>query len=114
MPNSRLRLLDPLPYLEFIALQRRAAVVITDSGGIQEETSFLGVSCLTVRENTERPITITMGTNQLVGRDLKKLRTAVERILNSTSEGLKPLHPARIPLWDGHAAERIAQIIVNR
>jgi UDP-N-acetylglucosamine 2-epimerase (non-hydrolysing) len=80
-----LRLLDPLPYLEFIALQRRAAVVITDSGGIQEETSFLGVPCLTVRENTERPITITMGTNQLVGRDVKKLRTAVERILNSTS-----------------------------
>lgn len=113
-PNSRLRLLDPLPYLEFIALQRRAAVVITDSGGIQEETSFLGVPCLTVRENTERPITITMGTNQLVGRDLKKLRTAVERILNSNSEGLKPPDPARIPLWDGRAAERIAQIIVNR
>ena len=112
-PTPRLRLLDPLPYLEFIALQRRAAVVITDSGGIQEETSFLGVPCLTVRENTERPITLTMGTNQLVGRDLKKLRTAVERILNSNSEGLKPPDPARIPLWDGQAAERIAQIIVN-
>jgi UDP-N-acetylglucosamine 2-epimerase (non-hydrolysing) len=108
-----LRLLDPLPYLEFIALQRRAAVVITDSGGIQEETSFLGVPCLTVRENTERPITITMGTNQLVGRDLKKLRTAVERILNSTSEGVKPPGPARIPLWHGRAAERIAQITVK-
>ena len=114
MPNSRVRLLDPLPYLEFIALQHRAAVVITDSGGIQEETSFLGVPCLTVRENSERPITITMGTNQLVGRDLKRLRVAAERILNSTSEGLKPPDPARIPLWDGHAAERIAQIIVNR
>jgi UDP-N-acetylglucosamine 2-epimerase (non-hydrolysing) len=113
-PSPRLRLLDPLPYLEFIALQRRAAVVITDSGGIQEETSFLGVPCLTVRENTERPITLTMGTNQLVGRDLKKLRAAVERILNSTSGGLKPPDRARIPLWDGHAAERIAQIIVNR
>jgi len=113
-PSPRLRLLDPLPYLEFIALQRRAAVVITDSGGIQEETSFLGVPCLTVRENTERPITLTMGTNQLVGRDLKKLRTAVERIVNSNSEGLKPPGPARIPLWDGHAAERIAEIIVNR
>ena len=114
MPHSRLRLLDPLPYLEFVALQRRAAVVITDSGGIQEEASFLGVPCLTVRENTERPITLTMGTNQLVGRDLKKLRTAVERILNSNSEGLKQSNPARIPLWDGRAAERIAQIIVNR
>jgi UDP-N-acetylglucosamine 2-epimerase (non-hydrolysing) len=113
LPNSRLRLLDPLPYLEFIALQRRAAVVITDSGGIQEETTFLGVPCLTVRENTERPITVTMGTNQLVGRDLKKLREAVERILNSNSEGLNLPDPARIPLWDGHAAERIAQIIVK-
>jgi UDP-N-acetylglucosamine 2-epimerase (non-hydrolysing) len=112
-PSSSLRLLDPLPYLEFIALQRRAAVVITDSGGIQEETSFLGVPCLTVRENTERPITITMGTNQLVGRDLKKLRTAVERILDCNSEGLKPPDPARIPLWDGQAAERIAQIILR-
>ena len=114
LSSPRLRLLDPLPYLEFIALQRRATVVITDSGGIQEETSFLGVPCLTVRENTERPITITMGTNQLVGRDLKKLRAAVERILNSNSEGLKPPDPARIPLWDGQAAERIAEIIVNR
>lgn len=114
VPNSRLRLLDPLPYLEFIALQRRAAVVITDSGGIQEETSFLGVPCLTVRENTERPITLTMGTNQLVGRDLKKLRFAVERILNSTSEGLERRTTVKIPLWDGHAAERIAEIIVNR
>ena len=114
MRNSRLRLLDPLPYLEFIALQRHAAIVITDSGGIQEETSFLGVPCLTVRENTERPITITMGTNQLVGRDLKKLRVAVERILNSNSEGLKQPATTNIPLWDGHAAERIAQIIVNR
>jgi UDP-N-acetylglucosamine 2-epimerase (non-hydrolysing) len=113
-PSPRFRLLDPLPYLEFIALQRRAAVVITDSGGIQEETSFLGVPCLTVRENTERPITITMGTNQLVGRDLKKLRFAVERILNSTSEGLKRTRTVKIPLWDGHAAERIAEIIVNR
>jgi UDP-N-acetylglucosamine 2-epimerase (non-hydrolysing) len=88
--------------------------VITDSGGIQEETSFLGVPCLTVRENTERPITLTMGTNQLVGRDLKKLRFAVERILNSTSVGLERTTTVKIPLWDGHAAERIAEIIVNR
>jgi UDP-N-acetylglucosamine 2-epimerase (non-hydrolysing) len=108
-----LRLLDPLPYLEFIALQRRAAVVITDSGGIQEETTFLGVPCLTVRENTERPITMTMGTNQLIGRDHKTLRAAVERILNINAKGLKPPAPTRIPLWDGHAAERIAQIIVR-
>ncbi len=111
--NSHLRLLDPLPYFEFIALQHHAAVVITDSGGIQEETSFLGVPCLTVRENTERPITITMGTNQLVGRDLGKLRAAVHKILKSTAE--RPLQPdlARIPLWDGHAADRIAAFIAH-
>jgi UDP-N-acetylglucosamine 2-epimerase (non-hydrolysing) len=69
--SADLRLLDPLPYLEFIALQRRASVVITDSGGIQEKTTFLGVPCLTVRENTERPITVTLGTNQLIGRDVR-------------------------------------------
>lgn len=109
--EARLRLLDPLPYLEFIALQRQATVVITDSGGIQEETTFLGIPCLTVRENTERPITVTMGTNQLIGRDLQKLRSAVEKILNS--EGLKQPDPARIPLWDGHAAERIAEMLTN-
>jgi len=76
--SDRLRLLEPLPYLEFLALQRYAALVITDSGGIQEETTFLGVPCLTVRENTERPITVDLGTNQLVGRDLGKLRDAAQ------------------------------------
>src|SRR5579872_1196873 len=108
--NARLRLLDPLPYLEFIGLQRRAAMVITDSGGIQEETTFLGIPCLTVRENTERPITISLGTNQLVGRDLKKLRAAAEEIFprDSPTSAHKP-----VPFWDGHAAERIARIIVR-
>ena len=108
--NARLRLLDPLPYLEFIGLQRRAAMVITDSGGIQEETTFLGIPCLTVRENTERPITISLGTNQLVGRDLKKLRAAAEEIFrrDSPTSEHKP-----VPFWDGHAAERIARIIVR-
>ncbi|HYM78409.1 MAG TPA: UDP-N-acetylglucosamine 2-epimerase (non-hydrolyzing) [Candidatus Dormibacteraeota bacterium] len=113
MPPT-LHLLKPLPYLEFLALQRHAAIVITDSGGIQEEATFLGIPCLTVRENTERPITITHGTNQLVGRDLRKLRSAAEEILRS-----KPAAPRqepdrnRVPLWDGHAAERIARIIVR-
>jgi UDP-N-acetylglucosamine 2-epimerase (non-hydrolysing) len=83
--HGHLRLLDPLPYLEFLALQRHAKLVITDSGGIQEETTFLGVPCLTVRENTERPITITHGTNQLVGRDLARLRAAVGEILGGSS-----------------------------
>ena len=114
--NPRLQLLEPLPYLEFLALQRGAALVITDSGGIQEETTFLGVPCLTVRENTERPVTITMGTNQLVGRDLQKLRTAAVDILRQELEGgeKQDSKPRQIPLWDGHAAERIAEIIVRR
>jgi len=109
--NARLHLLEPLPYLDFIGLQCHAAMVITDSGGIQEETTFLGVPCLTVRENTERPITISLGTNQLVGRDLQKLRSIAEAILNqnrSLPDGRKP-----VSLWDGHAAERIARIIVR-
>ncbi len=111
--GTRLRLEDPLPYLEFLALQRHAAMVITDSGGIQEETTFLGVPCLTVRENTERPITLTMGTNQLVGRDLQRLRAAAAEILGRSSEGASAPANHRVPLWDGHAAERIAQIIVR-
>jgi UDP-N-acetylglucosamine 2-epimerase (non-hydrolysing) len=114
--SDRIRLLDPLPHLEFIALQRRAALVITDSGGIQEETTFLGVPCLTVRENTERPITVKLGTNELVGRDLVKLRSAVEKIMNGRSKqgDSRKLDDLRVPLWDGHAAERIARIILTR
>ncbi len=112
--NSRLRLLEPLPYLEFVALQRHAAIVITDSGGIQEETTFLGVPCLTVRENTERPITLTLGTNQLVGRNLQRLRAAATHIIaQSSSQDREASVNHRVPLWDGHAAERIANVIVR-
>lgn len=103
---THLRLLDPLPYLDFLALQTRATVVITDSGGIQEETTYLGTPCLTVRENTERPITVEMGTNTLVGRDVTRLVGEVRRIVfkGKTSSSVPPL-------WDGRAAERIAAII---
>ena len=118
--GERLRLLAPLPYLEFLALQRHAAMVITDSGGIQEETTFLGVPCLTVRENTERPITISHGTNQLVGRDLQRLRAAALEVLksqalkrNSTLASRTETSNHRVPLWDGQAAERIAEIILR-
>ena len=104
-------MLEPLPYLEFLALQRHAALVITDSGGIQEETTFLGVPCLTVRENTERPITLTLGTNQLVGRNLHLLRDSAEAILRQKED--RTVSPTRVPLWDGHAAERIADVIVR-
>lgn len=109
--NPRVQLLEPLPYLQFIALQRDATMVITDSGGIQEETTFLGVPCLTVRENTERPITISMGTNQLVGRDLRKLRAVAEGLLQNGAR--RPAQRPIVPLWDGRAAERIASIIVQ-
>lgn len=113
--SAQVRLLDPLPYLEFLALQRRAALVITDSGGIQEETTFLGIPCLTVRENTERPITLTQGTNQLVGRDLRRLRAAAAEILARTPSPPSTPTPVnhRVPLWDGHAADRIAEIIAR-
>ena len=111
--NPRLSLLEPLPYLEFLALQRRAAIVITDSGGVQEETTFLGVPCLTVRENTERPITVTHGTNQLVGRDVERLRTAAREILANNSAGKSTREQISVPFWDGHAAERIADIIMR-
>ena len=103
---TNLHLLEPLPYVEFLALQRRAAVVITDSGGVQEETTYLKVPCLTLRENTERPVTVTVGTNVLVGQDRMKLHTELAKILEGKGK------PGSIPpLWDGHASERIAEII---
>jgi UDP-N-acetylglucosamine 2-epimerase (non-hydrolysing) len=106
---GQLRLLDPLPYVDFLALQSRATVVITDSGGIQEETTYLGVPCLTVRDNTERPITVSMGTNVLVGRDPKNLRVELSRVLSGKAkQGTVP------PLWDGRTGERIADILVGR
>ncbi len=106
---GQLRVLDPLPYMDFLGLQSRATVVITDSGGIQEETTYLGVPCLTIRENTERPITVSIGTNVLVGRDREKLRTELSRVLaGKAKKGTVP------PLWDGHAGERIAEVMMGR
>jgi UDP-N-acetylglucosamine 2-epimerase (non-hydrolysing) len=104
--NGQLRLMDPIGYLEFLALQRKATVVITDSGGIQEECTYLGVPCLTLRENTERPVTVTMGTNVVVGRDMGRLHAEVDRILaGKAKSGTVP------PLWDGKASERIAHLL---
>jgi UDP-N-acetylglucosamine 2-epimerase (non-hydrolysing) len=103
-----LHLLEPVPYIEFLALQSRATVVITDSGGIQEETTYLKIPCITMRDNTERPITITMGTNVLVGSDIGKLRTELSKVLDGKAKsGAIP------PLWDGRAGERIADILLN-
>ena len=103
---ERLHLLDPMPYIEFLSLQSRAAVVITDSGGIQEETTYLGIPCLTLRANTERPITVELGTNILVGNDESRLDAELGNIL--AGKGKKGAIP---PLWDGHAGERIARLI---
>ena len=106
---DQLQILDPLSYLEFLAMQSRATVVITDSGGIQEETTYLGVPCLTLRENTERPVTVSLGTNVLVGRDPDKLRSELSRILaGQAKKGTIP------PLWDGHAGERIAALLAGK
>jgi UDP-N-acetylglucosamine 2-epimerase (non-hydrolysing) len=103
---SRLHLLDPLPYIEFLSLQLRATVVITDSGGIQEETTYLGIPCLTVRNNTERPITVGLGTNVLVGQDRALLADEVRKVLEGRAK-----HGSIPPLWDGRTAERIAVVL---
>jgi len=105
--TEKLHLVEPLPYIEFLSLQRHAEVVITDSGGIQEETTYLGVPCLTLRSNTERPVTVTVGTNILIGQDMGRLKSELLRIL----EG-KQKKGAIPPLWDGHAGERIAQALL--
>jgi UDP-N-acetylglucosamine 2-epimerase (non-hydrolysing) len=109
IPSNGLRLCDPLPYIEFLALQARATVVVTDSGGIQEETTFLGVPCLTLRNNTERPVTIEVGTNVLIGDEMEKLRVEFTNVLEGRRrQGAIP------PLWDGHASERIGRVLKSR
>jgi UDP-N-acetylglucosamine 2-epimerase (non-hydrolysing) len=103
-----LTITNPLGYLDFLHLMSRAAVVITDSGGIQEETTVLGVPCLTVRENTERPATISEGTNSLIGTNPEAMLRAAGQVLRG------PRRAGRSPaLWDGHAAQRIVAILVD-
>jgi UDP-N-acetylglucosamine 2-epimerase (non-hydrolysing) len=102
--NPQLILMEPIGYLDFLALQSHAAIVLTDSGGIQEETTYLAIPCLTIRPNTERPITINQGTNQLVNHDKESLISA----LYSTFKA--PQQRRNIPpLWDGHTAKRIVE-----
>ncbi len=103
-----LRIIEPLGYLDFLRLMADAAVVLTDSGGIQEETTILGVWCLTIRENTERPVTITNGTNELVGTNPERIVSAYRSRRNGPPDGSKV--PEK---WDGKAAERIAEILVG-
>ena len=107
-PSGALCLLEPLGYLDMLALVAAAQLVITDSGGLQEETTFLGVPCVTVRPNTERPVTCTHGTNRLVAPRRDVLLGAVERAVARRS----PARPL-IERWDGHAAERIVRVLCD-
>lgn len=106
--DNTLHLVPPAGYLDFLRLMACAKIVLTDSGGIQEETTILQVPCITLRENTERPITVEVGTNRLVGTDPEAILSGFREAVNSKSKG-------RIPeLWDGRAAERIADILVGQ
>src|ERR1022692_2378240 len=104
--SGQVRVIPPAGYLDFVALQASARLVLTDSGGVQEETTVLGVPCLTLRDNTERPVTLTVGTNQLVGRDPGRIVAAARQVLAS------PPAPRRPALWDGCAGERIAAVLL--
>lgn len=105
---SNLHIVDPLGYLEFNFLVQHAKAVVTDSGGITEETTVMGVPCLTLRDNTERPETISIGTNELVGTHPKNIQRALEKLFSGTWK------KGGIPdLWDGKAAERIAEKLIK-
>jgi UDP-N-acetylglucosamine 2-epimerase (non-hydrolysing) len=102
-------MMPPASYLDFLGLLQRAVMVITDSGGVQEETTFLGVPCLTYRENTERPVTVSMGTNKVVGCDPQRLLHSALAVLENPGQGRSA--PVRPPLWDGQTAPRIVRIL---
>jgi UDP-N-acetylglucosamine 2-epimerase (non-hydrolysing) len=105
--TGNLTLAEPMDYTDFIGLEAEARLVITDSGGVQEESSVLGTPCLTYRTTTERPVTIELGTNELIGVDPQALREAAERVLGTA----QPSNPPEIPLWDGKAGPRAAAAI---
>ena len=106
-PRSGVTLIPPAGYLDFVALRPTARIVLTDCGGVQEETTALGVPCVTLRDNTERPITVTEGTNTLAGTDPARIVQITEAVL------ALPPAPRRPELWDGHAGTRIADVIVG-
>lgn len=104
--DARVRLLDPVGYLEFLSLEADAAAVLTDSGGVQEESTYLGIPCFTLRDNTERPVTVRAGTNTLLGLDPSRI-AEIPSALRPTNGAVHPAPPG----WDGHAAERLASVI---
>jgi UDP-N-acetylglucosamine 2-epimerase (non-hydrolysing) len=106
-PEAGMSLIDPIGYVECLALQTRATLIITDSGGIQEESTFLRVPCITMRKNTERPVTVSVGTNVLVGDDTRRMLDAARRVIRGRApRGQVPA------LWDGQASRRIADIVM--
>jgi UDP-N-acetylglucosamine 2-epimerase (non-hydrolysing) len=104
--NGRLRLTEPLGYLDFLATVAESAAVLTDSGGIQEEATFLGIPCFTLRDNTERPVTVELGTNTLLGLQPSRI-SDIPRLIEQSSDG----RPGVPPLWDGHASARIVDVL---
>jgi UDP-N-acetylglucosamine 2-epimerase (non-hydrolysing) len=105
-PNG-VRVIDPVGYLDFLSLEADARAVLTDSGGVQEETTYLGVPCFTLRDNTERPVTIRAGTNTLIGLEPERIDSIADALL------AKPTAAEPPPLWDGKAAERAAEVLVD-
>jgi UDP-N-acetylglucosamine 2-epimerase (non-hydrolysing) len=104
LETAGVRCTEPVGYLDFLSLEAAAGTIVTDSGGVQEEAAALGVQCYTLRANTERPVTISHGTNVLLGDDPARLRTV--------ELSRRPPTPCAIPLWDGHAGQRAAEAIV--
>lgn len=104
--GSSIRIVQPLPYMDFLNLWKDATLVLTDSGGVQEETTALGVPCITLRDSTERPVTVDEGTNTVVGTDPQRITEAAFRVLNGEVKTGRCPH-----LWDGHAAERIVEVL---
>jgi UDP-N-acetylglucosamine 2-epimerase (non-hydrolysing) len=109
LDGDRLKLLDPIGYVEFLSLVAASAGVLTDSGGIQEETTYLGLPCFTLRANTERPVTVSMGTNTLLGLDPARIAE-----VPSLLEGAREKETQVPPLWDGKASERIADVLASK